>query len=492
MTCALAALGIGGGACAPREFEKAEIYFARSQQVTDASVRRLSTAWEYRVNDELLARLEEAESEPDPARKRELASQALRQAGALASSSAAGEIERLPRSAQLELARRAGCAAEPALLAAEFQDRVGGQLAQRMAWLDAAGDQEIDRYLRGLIRSAEPKPDDRGRAWRVALLSWGAIPAWSGVRSTQHRLDRELPLRLGRTFQRCAVFVCAPAAASDALSRNAPVIVQELQPDHLDADRFGLVFLEGQARSPTVRVDPEQPAVYAYTTRARLSGAWHDQLVYVWWYPRRPAMTEDDPAAGDIDGSVLRITLDAQGRPAIFEVLGACGCGHLVFVSEGLEQQAALELGGPLPGRSYAVQRGDPGGRRVTVAGIVCGPVSAEVVAVYVESGFHSVIRLAFGPPDGDTAALVEQAVYQFRPYDELERLPLGATVASMFGADGLVHNAGRKEGWLLAPTGMLSAGQPRQRGTQKIHWDADDLDDPDLLDHSLRLPAEF
>jgi hypothetical protein len=61
-----------------------------------------------------------------------------------------------------------------------------------------------------------------------------------------------------------------------------------------------------------------------------------------------------------------------------------------------------------------------------------------------------------------------------------------------MFGSDGLVHNAGRKEGLLLAPTGMLSAGQPRQLGTMKIRMDAYDQDDPRLLEEGLRLPNGF
>jgi hypothetical protein len=38
----------------------------------------------------------------------------------------------------------------------------------------------------------------------------------------------------------------------------------------------------------------------------------------------------------------------------------------------------------------------------------------------------------------------------------------------------------------------MLSAGQPRQRGTQLIHFDEFDFDDPKLLEKLLRLPDEF
>ena len=57
---------------------------------------------------------------------------------------------------------------------------------------------------------------------------------------------------------------------------------------------------------------------------------------------------------------------------------------------------------------------------------------------------------------------------------------------------NGLVRGAERLEGTLFKPLGMLNAGQPRQRGTQLIQWDQYDLDDPRLLEKTLRLPASF
>ena len=89
-------------------------------------------------------------------------------------------------------------------------------------------------------------------------------------------------------------------------------------------------------------------------------------------------------------------------------------------------------------------------------------------------------------------AKIAASRSYRLEPYETLTRLPLGNGIASMFGSDGLVHNAGRREGWLFAPTGMLSAGQPRQLGTMKIRMDAYDFDDPRLLERNLRLPDSF
>ncbi len=89
-------------------------------------------------------------------------------------------------------------------------------------------------------------------------------------------------------------------------------------------------------------------------------------------------------------------------------------------------------------------------------------------------------------------AKVMSERTYLLKKYETLTRLPMGDGVASMFGSDGLVHNAGRAEGWLLAPTGMRSAGQPRQLGTMKIRMDAYDYDDPRLLDRQLRFPPDF
>jgi hypothetical protein len=84
---------------------------------------------------------------------------------------------------------------------------------------------------------------------------------------------------------------------------------------------------------------------------------------------------------------------------------------------------------------------------------------------------------------------IAEDRSYRIQDYNTLDRLPLREGIASMFGPDGLVHYAGRPEGFLLVPSGILSAGQPRKRGTQRIRWDDYLHDDPHLLEDTLRIP---
>jgi hypothetical protein len=108
------------------------------------------------------------------------------------------------------------------------------------------------------------------------------------------------------------------------------------------------------------------------------------------------------------------------------------------------------------------------------------------------KAGWHGLVdvSLAHVPPGDETQAT---RAYTLLPYDELERLPLGnGRFTSMFHDNGLVRGARRAEGVFFTPIGILSAGQPRQRGTQLIHWDHWDFDDPHLFEKTLRLPRGF
>ena len=78
------------------------------------------------------------------------------------------------------------------------------------------------------------------------------------------------------------------------------------------------------------------------------------QLVYVWWYPSRPVGSIEK---GQIDGNILRITLDHKNTPIVFEYSQTCGCYHGVFVSEKLEQTAKEQFQESLPSKRFAIEQ---------------------------------------------------------------------------------------------------------------------------------------
>src|SRR5690606_35964083 len=55
------------------------------------------------------------------------------------------------------------------------------------------------------------------------------------------------------------------------------------------------------------------------------------QLNYTLWFANRTARSGFDPYAGQFDGVLIRLTLDADGQPYILDTIHHCGCYHMVF-----------------------------------------------------------------------------------------------------------------------------------------------------------------
>jgi len=275
----------------------------------------------------------------------------------------------------------------------------------------------------------------------------------------------------------------------------APTFEQQTDPQAdypVTDDQIGRVFLDGTPDAIQVHIDIKDPVVYWAHQQAKVGKRRYDQLVYVAWYPSRPALTPNDAQAGRIDGVVVRITLDRHKRPAIYEFVRSCGCYHTLWVAEFVESAARRQFGAPSEGLSYAAQRPTTGRELFFPELIRDDGARPRRPIVFVSAGHHLLMTVKPMDENSGTTPNAAMRTYRLEPYETLTRLPLGDGVASMFGSDGLVHDAGRREGWLLAPTGMLSAGQPRQLGTMKIRMDAYDYNDPRLLEQNLRLPDDF
>lgn len=491
LTCAV--LLIAG--CAPRPLERAVGWYAARERVSDASVRRTRAAWFLRFDAEALADLDAAIAAADSDAGRALAHRSLERAGRLAVRSFEGEIERLSPDSRAQLAERAGCPADAAELARVLSARAAAELsAERRTWpeLSAGRWQARLRQIRGGV---EPLPDERGRLSRQLLLAPLAPVVSAGIAGKEEELQAAVRSRSEAAVERVALWE-PPGSTDTPRSRWAPrlAVVWPEQRDYPDDfDRIGSVALSGTPANVRVSVDPARPALYTYASTATIRGERYRQLAYVWWFSDRPEMSPDDPAAGHIDGGTLRLTLDRDGRPAVAEVIMNCGCEHQVFVAAEVESAARAEFGAPLEGARFATERRTADARPILVAGTFDRDEPAARPLVVLRAGTHEPLRFVFsGGVDAAARTVVERRAYAFRDYEALDRIPLGDGVASMFGPDGLVHFAGRPEGYLLAPSGMLSAGQPRKRGTQRIRWDAYLFDDPTLLERTLRLPSVF
>lgn len=392
-----------------------------------------------------------------------------------------------------------------------FWAETQGEQAKLNAEIDAASTpRELHGIARRLRRSVRSSPKDQhGRGLLLAIVSlsvqepparmlWGGQVVDVYAPGFQPFLERP-----GRD---------PPSGREDELlARYAPILVQErlkTAPYDPRADQIGTVRLRVSAKKYEVEVDTTRPAVYAYWRYAIIGDQRRLQLNYVHWFPEHPkrvaAMGDDcgcagnlparaDLEAGRIDGGTLRITLDRNDRPAILETVLNCGCHHRCFPSTSLEESARSEFGEPLPAKRFCLERKTSGKKDWYLPETVAVPTVGELRPIlFSRAGFHGLVSVSFDPDGIQKTEVQDRYAYSLIPYAELERLLLHGFPKGIFERNGLVHGAGRPEGKLLAVTGMLSAGQPRQRGTQRILWDDYDWDDPRLLEKCLRLPAGF
>ncbi|MFQ5658780.1 MAG: hypothetical protein ACE5GZ_00010 [Gammaproteobacteria bacterium] len=309
------------------------------------------------------------------------------------------------------------------------------------------------------------------------------------------------------------------------LRRYAPVIVQGTDPEAsypVYTDRFGTVLLKGKnLLKATPAVDTGRPAVYTYMERKSMQGGPVKQLIYTLWYPQHPKQHFLDTEAGPMDGRTLRITLNQENRPLLFESVSNSGLYYKVFPTQKLEELSQRVFPEKLESKSFYVENHVEGKYDVFVPEVIPGINTPEQkIVLYYSAGRHRLITIRSDEyllneekarrrqvisirTAADKKAKRQQITtvrsaqggqlqisnYSLRAYGELENLPFNGYHASLFDTHGLVRKAYRLEGKLLTPAGLYHAGQPRQRETQMIHFDEALFDDPRLLETYLRLP---
>lgn len=496
--------GFIGSSCAPADFDDGIRWTVDRYRTADASARIVEGMPCLRVNDFELDRLRSI-ADARPTRDDDAVSQAyveiLGACHDLAVKCAAREIDHLPDQAIIEAVNRYfpadSNAVEPRRL---VRERYLAQLDQQYnAVLIEAGNASPGQVRtsagRILARVGPSVKDQHGGGLLLGMVKQqydrpaatiDAIPGpFIVYEPDSNPAIEDSPSGIG-------------AEEQALLRRFAPILYQQRNaktPYAPQLDLIGTVTLSGSPSQINVGVKTSEPRLYCYTRRTLVHDREHVQLVYCWWFPEHPAMSPGDPEAGNVDGATVRITLDASGVPALVEAIQNCGCHIRCFASTALEQ-AERRSGVTAPtADGFAIAKSKSESPRVEVVGLFDPPVSASGARLVVISraGYHDVAAV-LGPnsPALEGRRVQTRRTYELTAYDSLENLPTSFGRASMFGPDGLVHNAGRAEGWLLAGTGMRSAGQPRQRGTQLVCWDAVDFDDPHLLEKVLRLPDEF
>ncbi len=359
----------------------------------------------------------------------------------------------------------------------------------------------VHAVLRPIVQGLETPLKDQGRFARMApwlMVTPVSLAAIDNIYNEEYHGNADVPFASATVYDINGTAGSGDwPAPSDAelLKRFAPIIVQEDRAT--DATYRQEVDLIGHPTTPdreTVVVQTDRAAVYAYMRTIYIQDRPHRQLTYTHWYPEHPALKPDDPEAGRVEGVTLRITLDANDRPAIFETVYNCGCYHRLYPSEALEARARGQYGKPLDDKTLSIERAVDHKKDLIVPNAVqvSKLPSASRPVIRVRAGWHGIVDVGYQVQKYNDETH-SRASYMLEPYEALERThTTDGQVTSIFYDNGLVKQAQRPEGVFFTPAGLLSAGQPRQRGTQLIHWDNWNFDDPHLFERALRLPDGF
>jgi hypothetical protein len=216
--------------------------------------------------------------------------------------------------------------------------------------------------------------------------------------------------RATNSFAEAVFFKPVEGRSSELSFELAPLIIQEVKETPraviLGRDRFGSLSLT----NGLLALAGARPAVYASLDAAQLNGKPHLRLTYLWCYRLEPGR----PGAGlPVQG--IRITLDAAGNPAVWEVLAEDSGAELIFVSQNLEAAAVAQFGKPLPGRRYALERSVTQAPRVIVARVLEDAPVAMGPIVYLRAGTRSVSTVICRCMAAQVKGLAATSAYELR-----------------------------------------------------------------------------
>ena len=195
--------------------------------------------------------------------------------------------------------------------------------------------------------------------------------------------------------------------------------------------QFGALLVDG---SGVVRVDTANPTIYTASSTVTIAGTDYQQVDYVWWYGvdriDPDAASASSPAAGvrlpersrglKPAARGVRITLDSDGFPCVWETLSGDPEVDLLFVSDSLERAAVEAFGSPLPGRRYSIERSATEAPRTVVARVIDdGPIPMGPF-VYVSAAGRRVITVTCRCSRSQTNSIVETAYYDLEPLESL------------------------------------------------------------------------
>ncbi|MCH8913353.1 MAG: hypothetical protein IIA33_07265, partial [Planctomycetes bacterium] len=166
----------------------------------------------------------------------------------------------------------------------------------------------------------------------AALLACSSLLLTSCATGRRMRTTVETPAThrqiyaLGDLHWPDALYYKPAGSVSDLDAYAAPLIVQEVQP----AGRIGRVRVDENGRPA---VEAGTPTVYYGRSRCTLDGREYEQLIFLWFYA--PSVEPEWSSSLPVQG--IRITLDSEGLPLLWETMATDQPARIIFASKRLE-----------------------------------------------------------------------------------------------------------------------------------------------------------
>lgn len=232
-------------------------------------------------------------------------------------------------------------------------------------------------------------------------------------------------------------------------------------------DRIGQIFLN---QTGIGEVNTLKPTIYEKTSYTNWQGKHLLQLNYIIWLPARTVMGSFDFLGGHLDGLTWRVTIGRNGKPLLFDTMHNCGCYHMFFPTNQLQQRPATR----------AVSNDE----RAFVPQQAPTLHDQQRIVLRLASVSHYIERVYLSKN-----SRVAKQPYQTQNYNTLRSLPyLKSKHKSLFQPNGLIKKTDRKERWPLWPMGVPSAGAMRQWGHHLTAFIGERyFDEPDLINNNFR-----
>lgn len=242
-----------------------------------------------------------------------------------------------------------------------------------------------------------------GVAALACALSCAANPA-------NNQPDREKTTqRASQRFERAVLFKPKDPGLLGVEFTFAPLIVEDVQ----------------QAAATPPAADPQSsiPAleriVYHSSRIAKIGGEKFDQIEYVWML-HAPRPNGPSPCA-DFRG--VRITLDHDGYPLVWEALSSEMDPHLVFVAESLEAEAKAAFGAPKSESRLALEPEKPqDSNAIIVAAIEQGPVPMGPYVYLSRPPERAIVNVLCRCSPSLVDNFVATPTYELRPLEVIEQ----------------------------------------------------------------------